>query len=238
VSWAWSGRPDNIHQVANWPDAISPGNTERVKTPTVIHYPNAADGSLEDGAEITWGYAVPQGGNAIRWFKLLLLEKRDIGMHLTETTMAHLTEMRRTIDASGKSVVDIIAEYLRLLWRHTMERVEGQHGAGTVSRLAFTVVITVPAIWQGYVREKMRTAVKRAGILDPRPTPSGASTPPPPTKLKFITEPEAAALATLTDLRRTGGIQVRIRPHQEVPCTDLSSVGTLSQLWTLAEAHW
>lgn len=187
-----------------------------MKTPTVIHYPNEADGSLEDEAETTWGYAVPQGGNAIRWFKLLLLEERDMEMHLTPTTMAHLTEMRRTIDASGKSVIDIIADYLRLLWGHTMERVEGQHGASTVAKLAFTVVITVPAIWQGYVRSKMRAAVKRAGILDPRPTPSGASSPPPPTKLKFITEPEAAALATLTDLRRTGGIQVRIRPYLEV----------------------
>lgn len=136
--------------------------------------------------------------------------------YLTPTTMAHLAEMRRTIEASGKSVLDITADYLRLLWHHTLERVESQHGASTVAKMPFTVVITVPAIWQGYVRTKMRAAVRKAGILDPRPTPDEAQKTLAPTTLSFISEPESAALATLTDLRRTGSIQVRTQSPSQV----------------------
>lgn len=194
-----------------------PGQTELVKAPTVIRYPSAqpAPASTADGcaksitaAETKWGYSVPPGDDSIRWFKLLLLDEDDMKQYLSTVAMSHLAKMRKNIEASGKEVLDIIADYLRLLWNHTIEKVESHLTAGTVARTTFKVVVTVPAIWKGYVRSRMRLAVQRAGILDARTCPEDSDQAPGPTTLCFISEPEAAALASLTDLHKTRSLKV------------------------------
>ena len=63
------------------------------------------------------------------------------------------------------------------------------------------VIITMPAIWPAYAQSRMRASVRASGILDSRL--AGA------TALRFITEPEAAALATLKDVAKRSTIQVQ-----------------------------
>jgi len=188
-----------------------------VQVPTKIHYPRAGQnlppddadylsgegnlaGAFDTRTQITWGYGVPMRNEDLRWFKLLLLDDEDLEKYLSDAPLAQLTKLRRAIQDSGKEVLDIITDYLRLLWEHALQGVASSMGKGTVEKVPFTVVVTVPAMWKGYVRSRMRTAVKNAGILDERA--AG------PTLFNFISEPEAAALATLTDLQSTCSIQV------------------------------
>jgi hypothetical protein len=86
-----------------------------------------------------------------------------------------------------------VSDYLGLLWRHTLESLVRQRGQAAIDGLPFRIVITVLAIWKPYAEEKMRQTAERAGILDPRIAGK--------TNLEFVTEPEAAAMATLQDYR-------------------------------------
>ncbi|KAF2824912.1 hypothetical protein CC86DRAFT_456871 [Ophiobolus disseminans] len=78
----------------------------------------------------------------------------------------------------------------RLSWS-IMEK--KKFGAVVMDRLRFQVVCTVPAVWTTQAVYRMREAAGHAGILSDRS--AG------PTSLRFVSEPEAAALATLEDLK-------------------------------------
>lgn len=66
----------------------------------------------------------------------------------------------------------------------------------------FHIVITLPAIWPDYARNRMREAAEQAGMLSARV--AGETT------LSFISEPKAAALATLSDMEGRCDIMVRL----------------------------
>ncbi|KAF5713871.1 hypothetical protein FMUND_7702 [Fusarium mundagurra] len=68
-----------------------------------------------------------------------------------------------------------------------------------MKRSNFQVVIPLPAIWPPYAQHRMKVAAKQAGILDSRP--AG------PTTLRFVSEPEATALATIKDLSKRSSIK-------------------------------
>jgi len=217
VSWAFSGVPDTIKQIVSWDNEVLQGVGEQVKVPSKIHYPSDSDppppsdadyfsneddlsGAFDTRTETTWGYGVPTRCEVLQWFKLLLLDDEDLEKYLSDAALAHLTRVRRAIQNSGREVLDIIRDYLRLLWKHVLEGVAKSLGRDRVEQIPFTVVVTVPAVWKGYVRSRMRMAIKAAGILDERA--AG------PTIFQFVSEPEAAALATLTDLQSTCSIRV------------------------------
>lgn len=208
MSWAWSVQPERIQVVSYWDDAlraVSGAAIKAVKAPTKIHYsddkaPSPPNGVLDATIKTTWGYGVPIGRESLYWFKLFLLDDDDMVQYLSARAVSHLTKARELINKSGKRVLDIIADYLRQLWNHTLQSVAKTLGESRLAELPFTVVVTVPAIWKGYVRSRMQVAIKAAGILDERP--AG------PTVLGFVSEPEAAALATLTDLKSACNIKV------------------------------
>ncbi|KAF5866505.1 hypothetical protein ETB97_011390 [Aspergillus alliaceus] len=136
-----------------------------------------------------WGYEVPLDSDPVRWFKLLLLKDEDMEKETRSSDFVILG--RNMLRETGRSAVELISEYLRLLWAHTIQSISKSRGEELVEVLRFHVVITVPAIWQGYARQGMQEAVKKAGILAHRPAGE--------TKLTFVPEPEAAALATLSE---------------------------------------
>jgi len=202
VSFGLSGQASNkIRTAQNWqnvnPDR--PDKSEQVKAPTVIRY--------DKHKGVQWGYGVSPGDGDMRWLKLLLLDDRDLQKYLSHTSakMAHLLRMREAVRQSGKEVVDIIADYLRLLWEHAVKGAEGLVRDGFLTDRPFTIVATVPAIWKGYAKSRMRLAFEKAGILDDRILSNGTVA---PTLFHFASEPEAAALARLTDLVDLSSIQV------------------------------
>jgi len=192
VAWAWSREPRNIHIVTDW--NIVDGSQLYVKddskVPTAICYGPKG---------ITWGYGIPAEENAIKWFKLLLLRENDLEDDVRKSKF--LKTARSHIERIGKDPVDVVADFLRLLWQKTLTSMERVCSKSGVEGLPFKVVLTVPAIWKPYARVKMQDAAKRAGILESRLC--GKTT------LQLVSEPEAAALATLHEWPGRGTIKAR-----------------------------
>ncbi|TLD18625.1 hypothetical protein PspLS_10332 [Pyricularia sp. CBS 133598] len=184
VAWATTeeleDNPNDINLIMNWPGT----GREEGKAPSELCY--------DDDGTIGWGFEVPPEADSIRWFKLLLLKDEDLGEDLGASP--HLDQCRAFLQRTRKSAVDVVADYLRMLWRHTMQTIVRARGKTVVDAMVIQAVITVPAIWKGYARQAMEKAAKQAGILDKRP--AG------PTALVLANEPEAAALATLIERGR------------------------------------
>lgn len=166
-------------------------NTEREKTPTAISYSSTKQVT-------SWGYNILTFDESVRWFKLLLLDDADLQEHLKDAPQ--LISARQRLLEMGKKPIDVIADYLRNLWSHVMADVEKAMTPSFVKSTPFRIIITVPAIWKSYMRERMREAANMAGLLDPRECGE--------TELDFVSEPEAAAIATFTSMKGRPDIKV------------------------------
>ncbi|RYP90204.1 hypothetical protein DL770_003667 [Monosporascus sp. CRB-9-2] len=88
----------------------------------------------------------------------------------------------------------------RWLSTHARNTIEKAKGPSLIKAAPIHVVLTVPAIYQDYGRERMRRAAELAGILDKRPLCDD-------TTLSFVTEPESAVIATLPELDYRGDLE-------------------------------
>ncbi|KAF4897706.1 Heat shock 70 kDa protein 12B [Colletotrichum fructicola] len=180
---AWSTAADfarnEINLVTSWPGS----GTQEAKAPTELFY---------EYGQVMWGYDIPLDADPIRWFKLLLVKDEDLTKELRNSEP--LVHARKFVDETEKKPVELIADYLRALFEHTLYVIRKARGQSVLDALRFHVVITVPAIWQDYARQDMEQAAEMAGIMDSRPAGQ--------TKLTFAPEPEAAALSTLYESGR------------------------------------
>lgn len=181
VAWATLAdfESEQINFITTWPE----NGREEGKAPTELFY---------EHDQIMWGYGIPPDADPVRWFKLLLLKEEDLEEEFRTSEI--LLRGRRMLRENEKTAVDLIADYLRELWRHVMDTINKSRGESVVDALQFHVVLTVPAIWKGYARQGMEAAARQSGILDYRA--AG------PTRLTFAPEPEAAALSTLCEPSR------------------------------------
>jgi molecular chaperone DnaK (HSP70) len=163
------------------------------KVPTQLLY--------DDEEVAAWGYSIPGDENGLKWFKLLLLEDSDITAEMSNSSQ--IREARKFLKETNDDAVDAVANFLRELWGHAMEAFVRKFGPELVGRSRFHVVVTLPAIWPPYAQQRMKRAAKISGILDKRPC--GETT------LHFISEPEAAALATIQDLSQRSTIKVEYK---------------------------
>lgn len=193
VAWTWSkaGSPDQIEQVHRWEvDAGSGRNQEADKVPSKISY-------NKNGEVSKWGYMVsPKDTYQAQWFKLLLSEEA------CEQGGEWLKETNRLLEELNKKPVDVVADYLRCLWKHAIEVIELSLTKIAVDNMTFRVVLTMPANWDHNARELTRKAAIQAGITQSRS--QGA------TVFRMVPEPEAAALAAF---RESG---MRWRPDLKV----------------------
>ncbi|KAL6400259.1 hypothetical protein AUP68_15955 [Ilyonectria robusta] len=185
---AWATKVDfeseQINVITTWP-----GNgREEGKAPTELYY---------EHDQIMWGYEMDSDVDPIRWFKLLLLKEEDISPELRSSEF--LLRARKMMKENGKTAMDLISDYLRMLWKHIMDTISRDRGPNVLDALQLHVVITVPAIWKDYARQQMQEAAKKSGILDRRR--AG------PTNLTFAPEPEAAALATLCEPNKSKNVK-------------------------------
>lgn len=190
MSWAYSGQPDDIQNITNWNSEYS-RCSDHGKTPTHLEY--ASPSKVKK-----WGYGVPADQEVVRWFKLLLLNEAEVPQRIRESEQfKKAVEAQKSLDVSP---VDLVACYLKLLWHHTLETIKRAKGQSLIELCKFHITITLPAIWPHYVQNKMKKAAELAGLLDKRQ--AG------PTTLFFISEPEAAALATLSEMKDRPDISV------------------------------
>ncbi|EFQ35937.1 uncharacterized protein GLRG_11045 [Colletotrichum graminicola M1.001] len=192
VSWAFSGQPNEIEVITSW-EAEMNYASDREKAPTAILYRGTQNA-------VSWGYEIPvdEIQDAMRWFKLLLIDEADLPDNLKHSPQ--ITTARKAVKATNKDAADVIGSYIRRLWNHSIESIGKSVGDELVKMCKFHVVITLPAIWPDYAKARMCRAAEHAGLLEERP--AGQTT------LAFISEPEAAALATMRDLAGRPNIKV------------------------------
>jgi hypothetical protein len=134
----------------------------------------------------------------VEWFKLLLLDDSDMGDK--QQNSPQIMKAKSSLAKANKTPVQAVGDFLQLLWAHAIANIEKAFGEVALEGLPFEVVCTVPAVWTNQAVNKMREAAKRAGILEHRL--AGETT------LRFVSEPEAAALATFEDLKNRPNFQV------------------------------
>ncbi|KAL6828349.1 HSP70 family [Trichoderma camerunense] len=183
VAWTTSSRPGHINIITNW-DASKSHCSDKEKVPSAIHY--------DDKGVVSWGYSVPEKASSLKfeWFKLCLLDESDIPDDIRNA--AQIKASQTSLRESNKPVVDVISDYLRGLWKHSIRNIRRAIGGQLVDISRFKVVATIPAIWPPYAQMRMLEAIEKAGILESRTAGD--------TILEFLTEPEAAALATINDM--------------------------------------
>lgn len=161
---------------------------DEVQVPTQIHLKSKK-----------WGNLITKHSDPIRWFKLLLLDEKHIKEDVRKSP--YLTQARAMLRShprySGDGVVDLIAQFLKELWDHSLQDIGKQI---EIDKLPLRVAVTVPAIWPSYARARLKEAAKRAGIEAPRVIGN--------TRLTLVEEPEAAALCTLHERRQYPEIEV------------------------------
>jgi molecular chaperone DnaK (HSP70) len=171
-------------------------NCDKGKAPTKIAYSPAACSDDKLQTNVAWGYGIGDA-EAAEWFKLLLLDEED--MDRRQRQSPQIRRARLLLQRAGKSPVQAVADYLRLLWAHAIGNITKDLGESAVEGLPFRIVLTVPAVWTQKAVSRMRQAADGAGILCRRTI--GETT------LHFVSEPEAAALATFDDLKERPNFQ-------------------------------
>lgn len=146
-----------------------------------------------------WGYKIPLDAEPLQWLKLHLLDRKNVPSEILASS--YFTKTHRQLQDAALNPVDVVGQYLQCLWTHSIESIKRDLSADVVAKSHFRVIITLPAIWPQYAKERMEKAAERAGILSPR---NGKLT-----KLQFISEPEAAALAYLQEHRAMKNLKVR-----------------------------
>ena len=155
---------------------------------------------LYSGKDCKWGYSASLHDDTIKWFKLLLVDIDDVGLLEDIRECNQIKEAKALLEKHHKSAEEVISDYLRLLWNHSIDSISSDRGGPEYMAHPFRVVLTVPAIWRHKALKKMRKAATDAGILNERSAGK--------TKLYLISEPEAAALATFADFEKRTDIKV------------------------------
>lgn len=176
VSWVLTSDPKNVAIISQWSSNVVRA-FDSDKVPTKLSY------DLNNRL-LSWGFDTDDGKYQVSWFKLLL---NGPGSEALMQYGGH-AQLLSTMASLGKRPLDFASDYLSELWQHTLEVLGTKIGESLVEIIQIKVVLTVPAIWNHHGQAMTRQAAANAGI-----------TRRPDTTLELVTEPEAAALATIND---------------------------------------
>ncbi|KAF9296281.1 hypothetical protein BGZ88_000241 [Linnemannia elongata] len=163
-SMAYAYQQDGeVHEVSTWPKQTH----NYPKVPTCNLYgPNSKE-------ILEWGYTAKVAITKPPYKNHVLLSKYKL--HLDDAAGPHPPL------PNGLTVVDAIADYLRLFHAHTV--LKGFGSAFEQQHIQYC--LSVPAMWTDNAKAIMRQAALQAGMISPLD---------PPHRLLLISEPEAAAL--------------------------------------------
>ncbi|XWW97179.1 hypothetical protein V2A60_005160 [Cordyceps javanica] len=191
AAWATTKDQDVINVITSW-DSEYNQCSDRQKCPTLLQY-----GDINETTP--WGYNISPDKDEIRWFKLLLLDKKDVPKDISQCSQ--LKEAEKRMRRLRKDPVELVACYLSSLWSFCTARITRALGAGEVGSCKIRIVMTIPAIWPHYAQDRMKRAAELAGMLQTTSVLLRAPT------LEFASEPEAAALAVLAGFSPRPDIQ-------------------------------
>ncbi|KAF3092569.1 hypothetical protein TWF225_001905 [Orbilia oligospora] len=125
----------------------------------------------------SYGYTANK--KPFKWFKVLLQQGHySEGVKDVRAAQDSLLEVSKSID-------EVVSDYLRWLWGRGKEDISRKQGSNFEEEYECRVVLTVPAVWSPVAKDRTLKAAKKAGL---------------PSNIKLVTEPEAAALATLKEV--------------------------------------
>ncbi|EME86907.1 uncharacterized protein MYCFIDRAFT_172600 [Pseudocercospora fijiensis CIRAD86] len=172
---------DDVHCVRDWP-----GGDNAWKAPTRIAYgdENGSSGNV-------WGYEVAPRMKSYAWMKLLLDPEQ-----MTKYDDPSLTKsqgegvLRKPLN---KTAVEICADYLTELASFAYQSLEKRVSPEVLQATPLDFWFTVPAVWSDKAkRDTLRAAQKAAKQAKLRAHPDS--------QVFLIREPEAAAIAVLSDV--------------------------------------
>lgn len=176
-------REPSVAIVSDWPYAHAHHRSSQ-KVPSDIAYD--ADGHVH------CGFDIPEDCQRLKWVKLLLETDPDPRKAIL-LQAEEVINTRNSLAALGKTPVEAVSDYLRWLWNTVCETIaDEQNDPELLATSNVTVMMTVPAMWSDAAKENTFQAAEIAGINADGRT------------VKFITEPEAAAIAEL-QLRISNG---------------------------------
>ena len=184
-----------VFTVRDWAGKL-PGRTITNKVPTVIAFDGLDDGCPKGEGNVHWGYDIPQhlDDQTIRFVKLLL--EPDVSRRISSLNDVIDPEATRgRLELLGKVAVPVAAEYVKCLWQHAKDRIIQHVGQATFDFVNKVILFTVPAVWSEKAKHNTYMIAVDAGLADHEYT------------LRMISEPEAAAVAVLTDRVKSLSLQ-------------------------------
>lgn len=143
--------------------------------------------ATKDG-QVLWGNLIPPNLPRHKWTKLQL-DAPPKG----EAAKIHKEVF--AIQESDKQPVDIVAAFLAQVRIWLVKNLDKRYGEETWRTLPVTLVVTVPAVWSDRAKFLTLEAVAKAGFNELGSSQS--------TTVILVTEPEAAALYTIRNMRGT-----------------------------------
>lgn len=181
MSWAVNGGTKLVRVITNWPNPSAGRNPNSEKVPSIIAYDNDCPGK--------WGYDVGDADKSFRWIKILLEPESEYSGKSEQVKKSN-----ELLEQINKQAVDVVADYLTKVWEYAMKEIARKQGVNFRDSYKLKVVMSVPAMWTPVAKEKTLQAARQAGLG---------------TDISLVTEPEAAALATLKDKDEMQELQVR-----------------------------
>jgi hypothetical protein len=147
-----------------------------------------------------FGWDIPPDLERIQWVKLLLEEEPINKRHPGTQRIRHAqrtTEARRILERLNKTAIDVTADYLSWMWAHIQKTIATNEDDESIFiNAATTIVMTLPAAWSDKAKDNTVKAAEKARLTHHRRT------------LKFISEPEAAAIFSCQQRVRSGQIKI------------------------------
>lgn len=175
----------DIEVIQTWPGRGGDMDNKTLpKAPTEI--------TLESEGERLWGYQIPAGAKRYGWFKLLL-DQKSAKTKYDDPNLADAIDAKNPNSLfalpPNKDARGVALEYLRLFYKHVMERLQDRVPL-TFDSTPIQFVITTPAIWSHEAQGVTCDIAKEAGFA------SRAGD-----KIAMVAEPEAAASYCLRELQ-------------------------------------
>ena len=125
---------------------------------------------------------------SFKWIKVLLESDNQY-----EKTVKPVKDSNVLLQKINKTAQEVVTDYLRLLWNYTLQDIRNHCDGYDDDIFGLKIVLTVPAMWTPAAKEKTIQAARASGM---------------PNDISLVTEPEAAALATLKEKAEEGILKV------------------------------
>ncbi|KAH8678766.1 hypothetical protein BGZ60DRAFT_401802 [Tricladium varicosporioides] len=191
--------PGAVQVIQSWPGMGGMANTEKV--PSRIAY------GQPPKVEILWGNQIKPNTKAkvhalmklklderlrkSKQLKMLLAFLRFDGLEGLDLNDSGDDEDDGPPDYPGKEPVEVVADYLTEVRKHVYTELSGVYNGGLFDSLNKELVVTVPAVWSEKAKDLTLKAVTKAQFNV--------------NKISLVTEPEAAAIYTLMDMKEGPG---------------------------------